>query len=140
DTSDRYFCVDPLDGTRGFAKGGDEFTVNIGLIEHGAASMGVVLSPTDGALYAGEPGRALRARVSLDADAPIAFEPIAASGKQGDGWRIVASRTFRHAQPAAGTDIALVVDAFSRGLETVTGELATWILVTGDTHQRSARP
>ncbi|HRP09657.1 MAG TPA: 3'(2'),5'-bisphosphate nucleotidase CysQ [Terricaulis sp.] len=107
DTSDRYFCVDPLDGTRGFAKGGDEFTVNIGLIEHGAASMGVVLSPTDGALYAGEPGRALRARVSLDADAPIAFEPIAASGKQGDGWRIVASRTFGRTHEAKAFAAAL---------------------------------
>ena len=52
---------------------------------------------------------------------------------------IVASRTFRQARPATGTDIALVVDAFSRGLEAVTGELATWILVTGDTHQRSAQ-
>ena len=31
----RFFCVDPLDGTRGFAKGGDEFTVNIALIENG---------------------------------------------------------------------------------------------------------
>src|SRR5688572_11566474 len=26
DTSDRYFCVDPLDGTSGFSRGGDEFT------------------------------------------------------------------------------------------------------------------
>jgi 3'(2'), 5'-bisphosphate nucleotidase len=30
--SGRFFCVDPLDGTRGFAKGGDEFTVNIALV------------------------------------------------------------------------------------------------------------
>lgn len=94
DTSNCYFCVDPLDGTSGFAKGGDEFTVNIGLIEHGAAVMGVVLSPADGALYAGEPGRAVRARVSHDDGAPIDFERIAVSGKQGDGWRVVASRTF----------------------------------------------
>lgn len=94
DTSGRFFCVDPLDGTRGFSRGGDEFTVNIGLIEHGAAIQGVVLSPTDGALYAGEPGRALRARVSLDAGAPIAFEPITVSAKQGDTWRLVASRSF----------------------------------------------
>ncbi|TWT21209.1 ABC transporter [Luteimonas marina] len=53
---------------------------------------------------------------------------------------IVASRTFQRAQPASGTDVALVVDAFSRSLETVTAELANWILVAGDTHQREAHP
>lgn len=53
---------------------------------------------------------------------------------------IVASRTFRQAQPAAGTDVALVVDAFSRALEAVGGELAGWVLVAGDEHQRQAHP
>ncbi|WP_202844533.1 ABC-type transport auxiliary lipoprotein family protein [Luteimonas saliphila] len=53
---------------------------------------------------------------------------------------IVDSRTFHAAQPAAGTDIGLVVDAFSRSLEDVTGELAHWILATGDAHEREAHP
>nr|WP_187471044.1 ABC-type transport auxiliary lipoprotein family protein [Luteimonas viscosa] len=53
---------------------------------------------------------------------------------------IVASRTFHAAQPAAGTDIALVVDAFSRSLEDVTTELAHWILSTGDAHERETHP
>lgn len=51
---------------------------------------------------------------------------------------IVASRTFHHAEPAAGTDIALVVDAFSRGLGTVTAGLGTWVLAEGDGHRRNA--
>lgn len=107
DTSGRFFCVDPLDGTRGFSKGGDEFTVNIGLIDRGAPVMGVVLSPTDGALYAGEPGRALRSRVALDGDAPIAFAPIHVSAKQGDAWRLVASRTFGRTHDARSFATAL---------------------------------
>jgi len=53
---------------------------------------------------------------------------------------IVASRTFGHGEPAAGTDIALVADAFSRGLQRLTGELALWILTEGDAHQRQAHP
>jgi len=105
DTSARYFCVDPLDGTRGFAKGGDEFTVNIGLIEHGAAVMGVVFSPADGALYAGEPGRALRARV--DGPSPIAFESIHVSAQQSNAWRVVASRTFGRTHEAKAFAAAL---------------------------------
>ena len=55
----RYWCVDPLDGTRGFAKGGDEFTVNIALVEDGSPTIGVIYAPATGELYAGEPGKAL---------------------------------------------------------------------------------
>ena len=55
----RFYCVDPLDGTRGFAKGGDEFTVNIALVENATPIVGVVYAPATGELYAGEPGQAL---------------------------------------------------------------------------------
>ena len=58
----------------------------------------------------------------------------------GPDQAIVASRTFLQAQPAAGTDVSLVVDAFSRALETVGAELAGWALVSGDEHQRQAHP
>lgn len=104
--SARYFCVDALDGTRGFAKGGDEFTVNIALIEDGAPTMGAVLAPTRGDLYVGEPGRALRACVSLNDNAPIGFEPIRASAQTG-AWRIVASRTFGRTEHAKAFAAAL---------------------------------
>src|SRR5690349_7110370 len=60
DPGARFFCVDPLDGTRDFVAGGDEFTVNIGWIEDGEPVSGVVLAPVTGEVYAGEPGRALR--------------------------------------------------------------------------------
>ncbi len=59
DCGARFYCVDPLDGTRGFAKGGDEFTVNIALIENATPIVGVVYAPATGELYAGEPGKAL---------------------------------------------------------------------------------
>jgi 3'(2'), 5'-bisphosphate nucleotidase len=59
DCSGRFFCVDPLDGTRGFAQGGDEFTVNIALVEGGTPVVGVVYAPASGELYAGEPGKSL---------------------------------------------------------------------------------
>jgi len=41
----RYWLVDPLDGTREFVKRNGEFTVNIALIENGAAIAGVVHAP-----------------------------------------------------------------------------------------------
>jgi 3'(2'), 5'-bisphosphate nucleotidase len=50
---DKYFLVDPLDGTKEFVRGGDDYTVNIGLIEGGAPKLGVVFSPACGTLHSG---------------------------------------------------------------------------------------
>src|SRR6476659_3586152 len=50
---DTYFLVDPLDGTKEFIKGGDDYTVNIGLIEHGTPKLGVVFAPATGRLHGG---------------------------------------------------------------------------------------
>lgn len=41
----RYWLVDPLDGTREFVKRNGEFTVNIALVEDHRAVLGVVLAP-----------------------------------------------------------------------------------------------
>lgn len=105
DASARFFCVDPLDGTRGFSQGGDEFTVNIALIEDGAPVMGVVYAPAPGELYVGEPGRAARAS-AIDGDA-IAFAPISTQAKQDAAWRLVASRSFARTPQAAAFAAAL---------------------------------
>ena len=48
----RFWLVDPLDGTREFVARNGEFTVNIALIEHGRPVLGVVLAPAVG----GRPG------------------------------------------------------------------------------------
>jgi 3'(2'), 5'-bisphosphate nucleotidase len=37
-----YFLVDPLDGTKEFVRGGDDYTVNIGLISGGTPLLGAV--------------------------------------------------------------------------------------------------
>src|SRR5213075_1914452 len=37
---DTYFLVDPLDGTKEFVRGGDDYTVNIGLIVGGQPRLG----------------------------------------------------------------------------------------------------
>lgn len=40
-----FWLVDPLDGTREFVAGGDEYTVNVALIENGAPTLGVIMAP-----------------------------------------------------------------------------------------------
>ena len=50
---DTYFLVDPLDGTKEFVRGGDDYTVNIGLIQLGMPKLGVVFAPATGRLHGG---------------------------------------------------------------------------------------
>ena len=48
---ERFVLVDPLDGTREFMSGSDEFTVNIALIEGGDPIVGCVYAPALNRLY-----------------------------------------------------------------------------------------
>ncbi|MBV1904714.1 MAG: 3'(2'),5'-bisphosphate nucleotidase CysQ [Pseudomonadales bacterium] len=49
----RYWLVDPLDGTREFIKRNGEFTVNIALIESHQVTLGVVVAPVQKLVYLG---------------------------------------------------------------------------------------
>lgn len=48
-----YFLVDPLDGTKEFVRGRDDYTVNIGLVTSGIPRLGVVYAPATGRLHGG---------------------------------------------------------------------------------------
>lgn len=48
-----FFLVDPLDGTKEFIRGGDDYTVNIGLIENGQPTLGVVYAPATATMFGG---------------------------------------------------------------------------------------
>ncbi len=52
----RFFLVDPLDGTKSFVRGEQEFTVNIGLIENNKPVFGVIYCPPHKILYYGMVG------------------------------------------------------------------------------------
>ena len=59
-----FFLVDPLDGTRGFVKGGNEFTVNIGLVKNRTPVFGLIYAPALEKLYLTiGPGEAVSARL-----------------------------------------------------------------------------
>lgn len=50
-TSDTFFIVDPLDGTKEFVNRRGDFTVNIALIEKGVPTLGVVFAPARERLF-----------------------------------------------------------------------------------------
>ena len=56
DVSNRFWLVDPIDGTKEFISRNGEFTVNIALIDHGIPVLGLVLAPAIGRLFAGAAG------------------------------------------------------------------------------------
>ncbi|MFC0676886.1 ABC-type transport auxiliary lipoprotein family protein [Lysobacter korlensis] len=50
--------------------------------------------------------------------------------------RVVASRTFMQAEPAAGTAVPQAVSAFEQSLAQVSRELAGWVLTSGQAHHQ----
>lgn len=87
---DRYWLVDPLDGTREFVNRNGEFTVNIALIERNRPVLGVVHVPVQGKTYTGCEGAGAARRES--GEAPVSIHVAQASG---DPVRVVGSRSHR---------------------------------------------
>lgn len=89
---DRYWLIDPLDGTKEFLKHRDEFTVNVALIEQGAPIFGVVHAPALDVTYAAARGLgATKQRGRQPA------EPIHVADYRTGGLKVVVSRS--HAGP-----------------------------------------
>ena len=82
----QYWLVDPLDGTREFAAGNDEFAVNIGLVRNGRPALGVVAIPAAGELFGGIIGRGVWKRVGSTQTA------ISARVAPDEGLTVLASR------------------------------------------------
>lgn len=53
-----YFVIDPVDGTREYIEGRDDFTVNIALVADGYPTMGIIYAPVSGRLFFAAGGKA----------------------------------------------------------------------------------
>ncbi len=81
---DMFWIVDPLDGTKEFIKGNNEFTVNIALIVDGRPELAVVYVPYIRKLYYSERGEGsvVIEQVAPDAAADIAYADLKAMGRK----------------------------------------------------------
>ncbi len=71
DSQGQFFLVDPLDGTKEFIHGRDEFTINVALIEHGTPFFGLVYAPALSKLYITvAPDKAVMAHLDASGPAP----------------------------------------------------------------------
>jgi myo-inositol-1(or 4)-monophosphatase len=57
---ERVFVVDPIDGTRGFLRGEDSWTVSLAVVENGVPVAGVVYAPVRDELYDAASGEGAR--------------------------------------------------------------------------------
>lgn len=101
----RFWMVDPLDGTKEFIKRNGEFTVNIALVEGGKVVMGCVHVPVQGLTYFAAQGEG--AFVQRGDEAPVQIQADALDMKA-SGLRLVCSRS--HMSPE--------VEAFVQQFET----------------------
>jgi 3'(2'), 5'-bisphosphate nucleotidase len=91
--SNRFWLVDPIDGTKEFVSRNGEFTVNIALIDHGVPVLGLVLAPALGRLFGGAAG------LGAWVDDHAGRRPIAARAEPAEGLTVVGSR--HHGDDAA---------------------------------------
>jgi 3'(2'), 5'-bisphosphate nucleotidase len=128
----RFWCVDPLDGTKEFVKRTGEFTVNIALVEAGRPVLGVVHVPALGRTYFAQVAGGQGARESGgqgggaspggDGDLPSTVDrpptpgawradaggpPVPIRARQADPRRLTVVASRDH----AGPEVAAVVDA-----------------------------
>jgi len=88
-----FALVDPLDGTREFVAGHDEYTINIAIVTEGRPIAGFIAVPALGLIFRGLTERGAE-RLALD--------------RRGDRSRSVAARTVgssRRRRPAAPTSM-----------------------------------
>jgi 3'(2'), 5'-bisphosphate nucleotidase len=77
-TGDRIWVVDPIDGTRGFARKNGEFSVMIGFVEGGIIGAGVVAQPATGRLtYARKAGGCFRRDQGVSVATPCRVTAVA---------------------------------------------------------------
>lgn len=92
---DSFFLVDPLDGTKEFVAGRDEFTVNVALITNGKPLLGIIAAPALGLVWRGLVGRGSeRLLVTKDGKSRSA-RPIHTRPHPGPGgaWIVAVSRS-----------------------------------------------
>ena len=147
EVGERFWLVDPLDGTKEFVSRNGEFTVNIALIEDGVPVLGAVLAPALGRLWAGADGvgawvedgagrRPLRCRA-----VPAAGLAVLASRSHGDAAALAAFLAGRRVASVANAGSSLKLCLLAAGeadLYPRLGRTMEWDIAAGHAVLRAA--
>jgi 3'(2'), 5'-bisphosphate nucleotidase len=97
-----FFLIDPLDGTREFVAGRDEFTVNLALVTDGTPLLGIIGAPALGLIWRGLVGRGAE-RLQVRDGVVRSAEPIHTRRlpAPGNPWIAAVSRSHGDARSEA---------------------------------------
>ena len=97
-----FFLIDPLDGTKEFLAGRDEFTVNLALVTGGVPLLGIVGAPALGLIWRGLVGRGAE-RLTISGGGVGRAEPIRTRSFPASGapWIAAVSRSHGDARSEA---------------------------------------
>jgi 3'(2'), 5'-bisphosphate nucleotidase len=113
---DSFFLVDPLDGTKEFIAGRDEFTVNVALITHGKPLLGIIAAPALGLIWRGLVGRGTE-RLPMTPDGKTGpAQSIRTRAHPGAGKPWVAAVSRSHGDPRSEAFISARPGAIRRAL------------------------
>jgi 3'(2'), 5'-bisphosphate nucleotidase len=116
---DMFWLVDPLDGTKEFIKGNNEFTVNIALVVNNRPVVGVIYVPYFNKIYFCEKGHGsfMKSGVEPDAGAEFAYADVFSGavglplrGECNNPLRIAVSRS--HKTPETESMVAAMRERF----------------------------
>jgi 3'(2'), 5'-bisphosphate nucleotidase len=108
----RFFLVDPLDGTREFLAGLDEYTVNVALIADGVPEIGIIAAPAQGRIWRaarGRGGERLDLAPGADPAAARNIIPLRPRGRPAHGLIAAVSRS--HLDPRTAAFVAALPEA-----------------------------
>src|SRR6478736_5168728 len=97
-----FFLIDPLDGTKEFVAGRNEFTVNLALVSEGKPLLGFVGAPALGLVWRGLVGRGAE-RLVIAGGLVRAIQPIRTRPcpPTGNPWTVAVSRSHGDARTEA---------------------------------------
>ena len=98
-----FFVIDPLDGTKEFIAGRDEFTINVALVTDGVPQLGIIGAPALGTIWRGLVGVGAERVASPDANVGAA-EPIRTRPFPGSPWIAAVSRSHGDSRSDAFID------------------------------------
>jgi len=122
----RVWIIDPLDGTREYREGADDWAVHIGLAVGGEPAVGAVALPARGRVYVSHPPPVLppsaggRPRVLVSRTRPPAFAAVVAA--------------------AVGADLDAIGSAGAKAMAVVAGEADAYLHAGGQHEWDSAAP